>query len=70
MCFFTLYSDYNCPFENLYSSMKQFSTEPIHAITKLKRVIKVEDGPMDFTVAKCNKLIDMVSDSIYVVIAL
>ena len=50
--------------------MKQFSTEPIHAITKLKRVINVEDGPMDFTVAKYNKLIDMVSDSIHVVIAL
>ena len=30
----------------------------------------VGDGPMDFTVAKYNKLIDMVSDSIHVVIAL
>ena len=69
-CVFSRYSDDNCPFENLYSSMKQFSTEPIHAITKLKRVINVEDGPMDFTVAKYNKLIDMVSDSIHVVIAL
>lgn len=50
--------------------MKQFSAEPIHAITKLKRVIKVEDGPMDFTVAEYRKLIDMVSDSIHIVIAL
>lgn len=50
--------------------MKQFSAEPIHAITKLKRVIKVEGGPMDFTVAEYRKLIDMVLDSIHTVIAL